>query len=66
MMGHYNILLPSILSFANRGFILEYFRNIFYRTPDLCAMQQDNSDHLDTVESILSDILQVYGSLPLT
>lgn len=33
------------------------------RTPDLCAMQQDNSDHLDTVESILSDILQVKSTI---
>uniref|UniRef100_A0A8I6YA98 Phosphotransferase n=1 Tax=Hordeum vulgare subsp. vulgare TaxID=112509 RepID=A0A8I6YA98_HORVV len=33
-----------------------------YKTPHLCAMQQDNPDHLGEVESILRDIIGVNQS----
>lgn len=33
------------------------------RTPDICAMQQDNSDHLDAVGAILYDVAGVKSDL---
>lgn len=35
------------------------FWTVLCRTPDLCALQQDNSDHLDAVGAILYDVTGV-------
>jgi hypothetical protein len=71
-MSHINTLLLSGPVIYLHAISPMYFLHaeacsqMYYRTPDICAMQQDNSDDLQAVGSILHNVAGVtYTILPL-